>query len=94
MHPMVFDHYGDPDLMKREKTTYLSGSRMYMAVQRMLRSLNSQGRGLQLSELCIAQRALVSLLALVLWCVASPQSLVAQTQPGPPEAASGPSYTQ
>jgi hypothetical protein len=57
-----------------------SGSRMDKTVQRRLRSLNSQRRASSFSKLHIAQRALASLLALVLLFAAYPQSLVAQDQ--------------
>ena len=83
MRAMVFDRYGDPDVVKTRKIIYLSGSRMYMAVQQTLKNLSSPALGLQLF-----------LLALLLLLVASPQSLVAQDQPGLQQVPQPPQYMQ
>jgi len=56
-----------------------SGSRMDKTIQRRFRSLNTQGRVSEFSELHIAQQALASLLALVLFA-GYPQSIIAQDQ--------------
>jgi len=75
-----------------------SGSRMDMSLQRKLSNVNSQGRASELSKLCAARQALsfflASVLALVLLFAAYPQSLVAQEQPGPLQAPSGPPYQE
>src|ERR1700739_1017333 len=72
----------------------LNGSRMDMSLQRKLSSVNCQGLAAEFSKLHIAQRALATLLALVLLFAAYPQSLVAQEQPGPLQAPSGPPYQE
>src|SRR5689334_8858788 len=72
----------------------LNGSRMDMSLQRKLNSVNCQGLAKEFSKLHIAQRALATLLALVLLFAAYPQSLVAQEQSGPLQAPSGPPYQE
>jgi hypothetical protein len=72
----------------------LNGSRMGMSLQRKLNSVNCQGLAAEFSKLHIAHRALATLLALVLLFSAYPQSLVAQEQPGPLQAPSGPPYQE
>jgi Protein of unknown function (DUF3300) len=67
---------------------------MDMSLQRKLSSVNCQGLAAEFSKLHIAQRALATLLALVLLFAAYPQSLVAQEQPGPLQAPSGPPYQE
>ena len=83
MRAMVFDRYSDPDVRKTRKIAYLSGSRMYMGVQQMLRSLKSPALGLKLS-----------LLALLLLLVSCVHNVAAQDQPDPPQAPQPPQYTQ
>ena len=69
-----------------------------MPLQRKLSSVNSQGLASELSKLYATQQALsfflASVLALVLLFAAYPQSLVAQEQPGPLQAPSGPPYQE
>jgi hypothetical protein len=67
---------------------------MDKSLQRKLRSVNCQGLAAEFSKLHIAQRALATLLVLVLLFAAYPQSLVAQEQPGPLQAPSGPPYQE
>jgi hypothetical protein len=71
-----------------------SGSRMDMSLKRKLSSVNCQGLAKEFSKLHIAQRALATLLALVLLFATYPQILVAQEQPGPLQAPSGPPYQE
>ena len=71
-----------------------SWSRMDMSLKRKLSSVNCQGLATEFSKLHIAQRAPATLLALVLLFAAYPQSLVAQEQPGPLQAPSGPPYQE
>jgi Protein of unknown function (DUF3300) len=71
-----------------------SGSRMDMSLKRKLSSVNCRGLAKEFSKLHIAHRALATLLALVLLFSAYPQSLVAQEQPGPLQAPSGPPYQE
>jgi hypothetical protein len=75
-----------------------SGSRMDMSLQRKPSSVNSQGRASELSKMYAVQQALsfflAPLLGLVLLFAAYPQSLVAQEQPGPLQAPSGPPYQE
>ena len=72
----------------------LNGSRMGMSLQRKLSSVNCLGLAKEFSKLHTAHRALATLLALVLLFSAYPQSLVAQEQPGPLQAPSGPPYQE
>ena len=65
-----------------------------MSLKRKLSSVNCQGLAKEFSKLHIAQRALATLLALVLLFATYPQSLVAQEQPGPLQAPSGPPYQE
>ena len=65
-----------------------------MSVKRKLSSVNCQGLATEFSKLHIAQQALATFLALVLLFAAYPQSLVAQEQPGPLQAPSGPPYQE
>jgi len=65
-----------------------------MSLKRKLSSVNCQGLAKEFSKLHIAHRALATLLALVLLFSAYPQSLVAQEQPGPLQAPSGPPYQE
>jgi uncharacterized membrane protein YgcG len=67
---------------------------MDMSLKRKLSSVNCQGLAKEFSKLHIAQRALATLLALVLLFATYPQSLVAQEQPGPLQAPSGPPYQE
>src|SRR5260370_7693792 len=67
---------------------------MDMSFKRKLNSVNCQGLAGEFSKLHIAHRALATLLALVLLFSAYPQSLVAQEQPGPLQAPSGPPYQE
>jgi uncharacterized membrane protein YgcG len=67
---------------------------MDMSLQRKLGSVNCQGLAAEFSKLHIAQWALALLLAIVLLFAAYPQSLVAQEQPGPLRAPSGPPYQE
>jgi len=75
-----------------------NGSRMDMSLQRKLSSVNSQGRASELSKPYAVWQALsfflASVLALVLLFAAYPQSLIAQEQPGPLQAPSGPPYQE
>src|SRR6201998_3226584 len=71
-----------------------SGSRMDMSLKRKLSSVNCQGLATEFWKLHIAQRALATVLVLVLLFAAYPQSLVAQGQPGPLQAPSGPPYEE
>ena len=65
-----------------------------MSLKRKLSSVNCQGLAKEFSKLHIAQRALATLLALVLLFATYPQSLIAQEQPGPLQAPSGPPYQE
>ena len=65
-----------------------------MSVQRELSSVNRLGLATEFSKPRIAQRALASLLALVLLFAAYPQSLIAQDQQPPAQSPSGPQYAQ
>jgi hypothetical protein len=71
---------------------------MDKTVQRRFRSLNSQSRASELSKPYTAQQGLsfflASVLALVLLFAAYPQSVVAQEEPGPLQAPSGPPYQE
>jgi hypothetical protein len=67
---------------------------MDMSLKRKLSSVNCQGLAKEFSKLHIAQRALATLLALVLLFATYPQILVAQEQPGPLQAPSGPPYQE